>query len=427
MKAENGRAAAVNALSAIRRGSFSQEAAEAASRGLDAREAALCARLIYGTLQNEAYLDFCISEFCSTPLKKLEPKVLDILRISALQLLFFDRIPAHSAVSEGVELCRRLGSPKAAGLVNAVLRRLSERRELPPEVPGHGTAEYLSVKYSHPLWLAEEFMSARGYEGAESLLAANNSEPPVYLQANTLKISGEELLEKLLAAGVEAECGKLPGEISVRKPGDVTRLPGYADGLFYVQDEAARLAVEAVSPRPGERVLDACAAPGGKSFTAAMLMRGEGAILSCDVQEKKLRRIEDGARRLGVDIISTRAMDARRPGEELAGAFDVVIADVPCSGLGVIRKKPEIRYKRREELDALPEIQLGILRAVSRCVRPGGRLLYSTCTLLERENGGVARGFLEGNSGFALRQERTLWPDLDGTDGFYLCLMERLQ
>ena len=194
-----------------------------------------------------------------------------------------------------------------------------------------------------------------------------------------------------------------------------------------MQDEAARLAVEAVSPRPGERVLDACAAPGGKSFAAAMLMRGEGAILSCDVQEKKLRRIEDGARRLGVDIISTRAMDARRPGEELAGAFDVVIADVPCSGLGVIRKKPEIRYKRREELDALPEIQLGILRAVSRCVRPGGRLLYSTCTLLERENGGVVRGFLDGNSGFALRQERTLWPDLDGTDGFYLCLMERLQ
>lgn len=426
MRAENGRAAAVLALAAVRRGSFSQEAAEAAARGLDEREAALCARLVYGTLQNEAYLDFCLGKFCSTPLKKLEPRVLDILRISALQLLFFDRIPPRSAVAEGVELCRALGSPRAAGLVNAVLRRVSEVWDSPPEVPGKGTAGYLSVRYSHPLWLAEEFVSARGYEGAERLMAANNSEPAVYLQANTLKISGEELLRRLQEGGVKARPGRLDGEAMAERPGDIRRLPGYAGGLFYVQDEAARTAVEAAAPRRGERVLDACAAPGGKSFAAAMLMGGEGRILACDIQAKKLARIEEGARRLGIGIIETRAMDARRPAAELEGAFDVVIADVPCSGLGVIRKKPEIRYKPRAELAALPQIQMEILRAVSRCVAAGGRLLYSTCTLLEEENGGVVRAFLK-DGGFTVRQERTLWPDLDGTDGFYLCLMERLQ
>lgn len=427
MRAESGREAALEALAAVRRGCFSQEAAEAASRGLEARERALCSRLVYGVLQNMAYLDHCIGAFCSLPLKKLEPPVLDILRISALQLLFFDRIPARAAVSEGVALCKKRGLARASGLVNAVLRRVSESRGSPPEIPGAGTAEYLSVMYSHPLWLVREFVELRGYEGAEALLAANNAEPAVYLQANTLKISGGELLARLTAAGYSASAGRLDGELRLPSPGDIREIPGYGEGLFYVQDEAARLAVGLAAPAPGERVLDACAAPGGKSFAAAVLMRGEGEILSCDIQAKKLRRIEEGARRLRVDIISTRAMDARRPPEELQGAFDVVIADVPCSGLGVIRKKPEIRYKPPAELEGLPEIQLGILSAVSRCVRPGGRLLYSTCTLRERENGAVVRAFLETGTEFTLKSERTLWPDTDGTDGFYICLMERLR
>ena len=427
MRAEGARAAAVRALGAVRRGSFSQEAVEAAARSLDGRDAALCARLVYGELQNRYYLDHCIGNFCRTPVGRLEPLVLDILRISALQLLFFDRVPQSAAVSEGVELCRALGAGRAAGLVNAVLRRIAERRSDPPEVPGEGTAEYLSVRYSHPLWLVKEFVKSRGYQGAEALLRANNGETAVYLQANSLKISGEELLQRLRERGYEASPGMSAGELRVERPGDVRRLPGYAEGLFYVQDAAARLAVEAAAPRPGERVLDACAAPGGKSFTAAMLMRGEGEILSCDIQPKKLHRIQDGAARLGVDIILTRAMDARRPEAELHSAFDVVIADVPCSGLGVIRKKPEIRYKPAEELEGLPAIQLEILSALSGCVRPGGRLLYSTCTLRERENGGVTHAFLERAGEFTLRAERTLWPDVDGTDGFYICLMEKSQ
>ena len=170
-------------------------------------------------------------------------------------------------------------------------------------------------------------------------------------------------------------------------------------------------------------VLDACSAPGGKSFAAAIRMGGEGRILACDLKEKRLRRVSEGAERLGLGIISTRTMDARRPPEELNGAFDVVIADAPCSGLGVIRRKPEIRFKTPEEIEGLPEIQLGILRGLADCVKPGGTLLYSTCTLLERENEDVIRAFLGSNSGFAAEIERTLWPDTDKTDGFFICRM----
>ena len=191
-----------------------------------------------------------------------------------------------------------------------------------------------------------------------------------------------------------------------------------------MQDAAARLAVEAAAPEKGMSVLDACSAPGGKSFAAAIRMGGEGSILACDLKEKRLKRVAEGAKRLGLEgLIETRAMDARMPGEELQGRFDVVIADAPCSGLGVIRRKPEIRYKTEAEVAPLPAIQLAILRGLAACVKPGGTLLYSTCTLLERENEDVVRAFLAENEGFTAAEERTLWPDIDKTDGFFICRM----
>ena len=183
------------------------------------------------------------------------------------------------------------------------------------------------------------------------------------------------------------------------------------------------MAVESIGLKPGMSVLDACSAPGGKSFAAAMLMRGEGRILACDLKEKRLRRVCEGAARLGIDMIDTRAMDARAPSEELHEVFDVVIADAPCSGFGVIRRKAEIRFKSRAEIEPLPEIQLGILRAMAGCVKPGGTLLYSTCTLLARENEDVAAAFLGEHGEFTVAEERTLWPDTDKTDGFFICRM----
>lgn len=428
MRAANGREAALEAMRRMRRaGDFSSDAVDGVitQSALEPREAAFCTRIVRETLQNLYFIDYYLNLWSNTPTKRLEPAVLDILRISAAQLLFMDRVPPSAAVNEGVKLCAKSGCKRASGLVNSVLRRVSEHRGTLPEIPGEGTAEYLSTRYSHALWQVRELIERRGYDGARSVLERNNAEPPLTLQTNTLRTTAEELADMLHAAGFEPVAGASPGELRLRGAGRADLLPGYSEGLFYVQDGAARLAVRESGVKPGMTVLDACAAPGGKSFGAAIQMNGAGSIISCDVQEKKLLRISDGAARLGLNCIETRRMDARRPAEELIGAADVVIADAPCSGLGVIAKKPEIRFKSESDLEALPGIQLDILRGLAECVKPGGTLLYSTCTLRKCENEDVIAAFLSENSGFEVQEMRTLWPDIDDSDGFFVCRMVR--
>ena len=428
MRAANGREAALEAMRRMRRaGDFSSDAVDGVitQSALEPREAAFCTRIVRETLQNLYFIDYYLNLWSNTPTKRLEPAVLDILRISAAQLLFMDRVPPSAAVNEGVKLCAKSGCKRASGLVNSVLRRVSENRDALPEITGEGTAEYLSTRYSHALWQVRELIERRGYDGARSVLERNNAEPPLTLQTNTLRTTAEELADMLRAAGFEPVAGASPGELRLRGAGRADLLPGYSEGLFYVQDGAARLAVRESGVKPGMTVLDACAAPGGKSFGAAIQMNGAGRIISCDVQEKKLRRISDGAARLGLDCIETRRMDARRPAEELIGVADVVIADAPCSGLGVIAKKPEIRFKSESDLEALPGIQLDILRGHAECVKPGGTLLYSTCTLRKCENEDVIAAFLSENSGFEVQEMRTLWPDIDDSDGFFVCRMVR--
>lgn len=431
------RQAALEILERCRRnGAWSADALDSVlrQRGLDRRDSALASRLSLGVLQNSAYCDYCID--CFRTGGKLEPRVREILRLGVYQLLFMDKIPPRAAVNESVALCRTAGLERAAGLVNALLRRVAENRERIPPVPGEGTAAYLSVRYSHPLWLAERLLEEHDYAFTEAFLAANNRIPPLTIQVNTRKVSPEEYTRALERREIpHSACAGLPGCLTLAG-GTVSELPGYDEGLFYVQDRAARTAVEALSLRPGMRVLDACAAPGGKSFAAALTMRGEGDILARDIQEKKLRRIESGAKRLGLACIRTRSGDARATDPALEAAFDRVIADVPCSGLGVIGKRPEIRRKTEEEIASLPAIQREILEAVSACVRPGGRLLYSTCTVLKAENREVVAAFLREHPEFSpedftvgeLRSTDGMydfWPQIDSTDGFFAAILRR--
>lgn len=398
---------------------------------LDKRDAALASRLCLGVLQNCTLCDFYIDSLCSS---KLEPKVRDILRMGAYQLLFLDKIPARAAVNESVRLCKKAGYARASGLVNAVLRRISSG-DL-SEIPGKGGAEYLTVRYSHPLWLAERLISTYGYAFTEEFFAADNTPPKLCIQVNTLKTDARNYAHSLEKTGIEYSDCALPNGCIELVGGNVTELPGFCEGLFYVQDRAARMAVEIASPKSGMNVLDACAAPGGKSFAAAIAMKNEGHILSCDIHEKKLALICSGAERLGINIIETAVADARAFDESRVGSFDIVIADVPCSGIGVIRKKPEIRVKAEEEIAALPGIQLEILRNLSRYVRPGGTLLYSTCTVLPEENEAVIRGFLSDNRDFQLEPFEvcgvkssdgmyTFWPNIDATDGFFAAKIRR--
>ena len=435
----NPREAALAALERCRRdGAWSGAAIDMAIKrySLDRRDGALASRLCLGVLQNSRLLDFYINCFSNIPAEKLEVKVRDILRLGIYQLTMLDKIPARAAVNESVALCKSSGCARASGLVNAVLRKIAGSAGNLPPIPGEGTAEYLSIKYSHPRWIAERIIQEKGYDFAEGFLAANNCPPSLDLQINTLKTDKESILRSLLRLEIEFSVPAYPENCLSLKGGNVSALPGFEEGLFYVQDRAAAMAVSILGLRPGMRVLDACAAPGGKSFAAAVAMENQGSILSCDIHEKKLPLIESGAKRLGVEILSTCQADAREPVTQLQDRFDAVIADVPCSGLGVIRKKPEIREKTEKETARLPRIQRDILENISHCVKPGGLLLYSTCTVLREENEDVVCSFLSRHSEFAPvdfpvgtksaeKGMYTFWPHVDGTDGFFAAKLRR--
>ena len=404
------------------------------SAGLDGREAGLATQLAFGVQQNLILLDWYLEQWSSTPVDKLEPAVRGCLRLGLYQLLFLDRVPAHAAVSESVSLARSCSrNPKAGGFVNAVLRTAERAKE-----SGLPQPEELSVRTSHPKWLVEEFRKELPVEELEPLLRADNGRPAACAQVNACRCTAEELLEVLKGEGMEVELHPwLPDCLLLRRTGDLEGSPAFQQGLFYIQDAAARLAVTAAGPEPGMAVLDACAAPGGKSFAAAIAMGDTGTVRSYDIHPKKSALITAGAERLGLTSIRAGAMDAKKFEPSMERAFDLVIADVPCSGLGIIRKKPDIRYKDPEPLKGLPKVQGEILANVSRYVRPGGALLYATCTLLTRENGAVVEAFLAQNTDFTLEPftlpgpvgetagMATLWPHRHGTDGFFMAKLRR--
>ena len=404
--------------------------------GLDSRDAALTTRLCFGVLQNRLLLDHYLGKLSTAKLEKMEPAVRNALRLGAYQVLFLDRVPDHAAVSEAVDLARK-GSknPRSAGLVNGVLRSLVRQKDglEPPEDP--------AVRYSHPRWLADLFTRRLGREEAAALMAADNGEPPTCAQVNTTKATVEAVADSLRAEGVEVTPHPwLPNCLLLSHTGSLEELAAFREGLFYIQDAAAKLAVLAADPREGMDVLDACAAPGGKSFAAAIAMDGRGKVVSCDIHPHKMDLIRAGAKRLGLDCITAQVLDGKECKEEYLDGFDLVLADVPCSGLGIIRKKPDIRYKDPKPLEGLPRVQKAILDNVCRYVKPGGVLLYATCTLLERENEDVVRAFLDKHKDFTLEGFQvpgdfegaregmvTCWPHRHGTDGFFFAKLRRMR
>lgn len=407
--------------------------------GLSRPDAALCSRIVYGVLQNQLLLDFYIGAYCSQKPDHLQPPLLEILRIGAYQILYLDKVPDSAAVNTSVELAKKAKRAQAAGLVNAVLRKISQNKHQLPPIPDRDEIAYLSIRYSHPRWLVKRLLALLGREEAEKLLAVNNSPAPITAQVNTLRCTPEEVTAALAATGVQAEADpSLPDSLTLSGTGDLEGLESFRAGAFYIQDPAARMAVIAAGVKAESKVLDVCAAPGGKSFAAAIAMGNRGSILSCDLHENKLKRIREGAERLGITCLETAAADGRNFRPEWEAAFDVVLVDAPCSGLGIIRKKPDVRYKKLDSLFAMPVIQRAILDNAARYVRPGGTLLYSTCTILPEENQEISDGFLAEHPDFSITPfvlplpsvgacdgHLTLWPHRHGTDGFYICRMTR--
>ena len=388
---------------------------------------ALTAVLFYGVIERRITLDYYISRLSSRPLDKIDRETLTAARLGIYQLEFMDKIPPHAAVNETVELCKR----SSRGFVNALLRSYM-RLEAPIALPDKkDIAKYLSVAYSVNEALALRLVAEFGADGAEKYLASTLNAPATTLRVNTLKTSRDEL-----AGHIEsAELTSL-SPVGVRMSGSLRDCFGFSDGLFFVQDEASQICVGALGAKAGERILDVCSCPGSKTFGIAIEMKNEGEIFAFDLHKNKLSLVESGAKRLGINIIKTEAHDAREPIEDLVESADRVLCDVPCSGFGVIAKKPELRYKDPVESERLPGIQLAILKNSARYLKRGGTLVYSTCTVLKEENEKNVERFLEENPDFELVPFEygsfkcesgmvTLLPDIHGTDGFFVAKLRR--
>ncbi len=384
------------------------------------KEKALASVIISGVMQNRIFIDYQLAAHYDKSLEMLSQEVLNILRIGAYQILFLTKVPVYSAVDEAVKQTRKFGQGSASGLVNAVLRKVSSYKDKPFMPKSDNVIKTLSVKYSIPAWLISVFM--KNTDNAENAAKGYATVPKLHLRVNTLKASADELIEKL-GFGEKAF---LENAVTVDKFPNIAQNDAYLQGLFHVQDLSSQICSAAVDVRENMRVLDLCAAPGGKTFTMAQMMGNKGEILACDVSKSRLNLIKAGAERLGLNIIKTAVNDATLHNEGL-GLFDRVLCDAPCSGFGVMRRKPEIRYKAQKEVEALPKIQYKILCEAASHVKSGGRLVYSTCTFISEENEEIAAKFLAEHADFKAAPIfegegncKTYYPHLDSTDGFFI-------
>lgn len=406
----------------------------------DEREKALAAAIVYGTLENTELFDLQIRSLTGKSAKKLQSEVRVILRMGLTQLVHMDKIPDSAAVNECVNLAKKF-APRASGLVNGVLRsfiRSGKKLDLPDK--NSDIILYLSAKYSVPKWLAQLWHDSYGEEKCEEILSTIKGRAPVYLRVNTTKINEEELCRRLSEEGVKEEKTKLSNAVAVEASGAIDKLASYEEGLFHVQDLASQLCCMLLGAEENSVVYDVCAAPGGKSFTIAQYMNNTGKIISCDLYPQRVSLIENGAKRLGLENIEPTVRDAMTREENKA---DFVLCDAPCSGYGVIRRKPDIMLKTAEEakseMESITEIQRDILTASSALVRKGGVLIFSTCTLNPSENEENAKWFLNNNPDFELMPfslpdwvsadcengMATIFPQREGSDGFFISRFRR--
>lgn len=414
--------------------------------GLPPEERALATELVYGVLRHQRLLDHALARHATRPLRKVDPEVLDLMRIAAYQVLLLDRVPAHAAVDHAVGAVRRTSGARVAGFANAVLRKLTPAdltRDLPEDLGAR-----LAVAGSLPDELARYLVRRLGPEGAGRLAHNLLERAPVGLRVNTLRTDREALVERLRAEGVEARPGELAAS-ALRVVGSAVglfELRTHAEGLWTVQDEAAQLVGQALAPRPGETVLDACAGLGGKAMHLAALMENRGRILCADINPRKLELLQQSAARLGVTCCVARQADARAPVPHDGQPVDRALVDAPCTGLGVLRRHPELKWRRGAGLAALPELvalQRELLEAALAALRPGGVLVYSVCTLTAEEGPEQLDGLLGAHPELApdplpaplgaipRRDPRpgvlALWPDEHDVDGFFIARMRKVQ
>lgn len=401
-------------------------------------------RLLYGVIERRLTLDYLLNRVSSTPVKQMEIVVREILRIGTYQLVYMDKIPPFAAINEAVGQTRTFGCSRLSGFVNGVLRQVQRRHEtLLLEVPA--TDKGMEIRHSVPRSWIRTWRDAYGDEAVQGILRSVNDAPPAYIRINRCATTVEAFCGRLDSLGISYEMViGLPYALRVKDVGALHTLPDEKSTHFYYQDLASQWCVYALDARPGERIADVCAAPGGKTLTIAQYMGNQGVVVAGDVHEHKCRAMTRRVQRYGFSCISVRQCDAaQEPQEEDLGAYDRVVCDVPCSGLGVIRRKPEIRYKSPDDFADLPALQLQILLQAAKMVKVGGVLQYSTCTLRPEENEQVVAAFLSQSTEFKPRllpltacfrqsdipasHQITLFPHIHGTDGFFIAGFTRIR
>lgn len=404
---------------------------------LSAKDKSFASVIFYGVMEKQMLLDYNIQRLSDRPVGNIDKEILVILRMGMYQLFFMKSVPRSAAVNESVNLCKVNKLDSARSFVNAVLRSAVKLNDLQLPDKRKGKNKYLSIKYSCPETIVKLWRSAYGDEIATQILESLEGRPPVTARVNTLKTDTDSLIYRLETEGIRAEKTIMPDCIMI-SGGSLAETESFSEGLFHIQDMACQICCGILGAKAGETVIDACSAPGGKAFTLAELMENRGSIISCDLYENRLRLVREGAERLGINIIETSAgSSSERDDIPLS---DRILCDVPCSGLGIIRRKPELRYKEDTGIDSLPQMQYDILCNCSRFLKSGGVMVYSTCTLNPKENGDVVRRFLDEHKEFSpvplklpngiKRQidesdnELTLFPSENGTDGFFMAAVQ---
>lgn len=413
----NPRQLAVNALIAAERGGYSNLLLDQMlkTHALTSIDEAFLSKLFYGTIERIFTIHRIVDRYASVSVLKMKPEIRAILSVSVYQILFLDKVPDAAAVHEAVNLVKSGKYRQLSGFVNAVLRAvIRDRAQLQHDFE---TTDNLSFKYSCAASFACELEKQYGRQQAEAFLAASYNKPPVFVRWNTTveNTSADPLLFQptdLMDCYVLLDAGRSLNSAD------------FKNGFFHVEDKACQIACKVLDVHPGERVLDVCAAPGGKAFTLAQYLHNTGEVVACDLHPNRVRLIQKGAQRLKLLNIRAMVNDAKNFNPQL-GQFDKILCDVPCSGYGVIRRKPEIKLKETDQFSALPEIQYQILQSTAKYLKKGGFLLYSTCTVRKEENDFVIEHFIKNNKGYKIVTKRQLMPQTDGTDGFFYCLLTR--
>ncbi len=381
---------------------------------------ALCTSIFYGTLDRKITLDYILKQFIKSSFGKIKPFTLNVLRSAVYQIKYMDKIPDSAAVNEAVKLIKTSKESYGAGFVNGVLRNISRSET---ELPSGNSVFDISVRYSCPEWIVNLLINDYSVQMAERFLEETLLPPPTYIRVNTRKISPMELREMFLADNIEVFDTNTKNALELRGYSSIEHLKAYKQGLFHVQDISCQQAISMLGIDDNDRVLDMCSAPGGKAFTTASSADNVN-ITACDIYEQRVELIKRGAKRLGFDNIKATVCDASAFEKEL-GEFDKIICDVPCSGLGVLRRKPDIKYRAPDNLDELSVLQEKILFNADRYLKKGGRLLYSTCTLCKRENESVVNAFLDSHSDYKLIEAKTFLPQNDNSDGFFAAILQK--